>query len=48
MSTIPRFIILILLDYSFAFRIVNKIGTEIYRAVSHVDGWTGLPQYEIR
>ena len=24
------------------------MGNKIYRVVGHVDGWTGLPQYEIR
>ncbi len=25
-----------------------KVMAKSYRTVSHVDGWTGLPQYEIR
>ncbi|EPZ6889063.1 TPA: hypothetical protein ACG5U3_004195, partial [Escherichia coli] len=26
----------------------DNVSNKIYRTVSHVDGWNGLPQYEIR
>ncbi|MEC4208436.1 hypothetical protein VSP96_25535, partial [Escherichia coli] len=26
----------------------DNMSNKIYRTVSHVDGWNGLPQYEIR